>query len=287
MDLRKFGITPQNVERAKNLLRYQPFILTEDLFTGVGYSWLHPDRMGKKTCMATGDDFIFERGKVDEETFNLAWKANARLAEMYNKMIDFILLRVNCDSFLEIGCNTGYFPVMSNLKGVKQCYGVDHADYENNMMFLNEITGAKAEFFHRDYIPGRHDFSPGLDIPDHSIDVVFSCAVLIHISDPLYFLTRTARMAKKAYFVWAGFSSTDEMMINYRHPGNNHTSHPFPNCFDLGVVLSEGLLKYSMKELGFTSSYEFFFDYIGPNNKGFLFVRDDYKDENSNFFLWK
>ncbi len=119
MDLRKFGITPQNVERAKNLLRYQPFVLTEDVFTGVGYSWLHPEHMGKDPGKATGDDFIFERGKVDEETFDLAWKANSRLAEMYNKMIDFILLRLRCESFLEIGCCSGYFPVMANLKGVK------------------------------------------------------------------------------------------------------------------------------------------------------------------------
>ncbi len=223
---------------------------------------------------------------TDDDTFDLAWKANSRLAEMYNEMIDFILARVDCNSFLEVGCNTGYFPTMCNLKGVEQCHGVDHHDYSESIKFLNEVTGTKTHFYHRNYIPGKHEFSPALEIPDHSIDVVFSCAVLIHISDPLHFLTRTARMAKKAYFVWAGFTPTDKMTITYNNPGNNHTDHPFPNCFDLGVVLSEGLLKYSMKELGFTRSHEFFFNYIGPCDKGFLFLRDDYKNEKSNQFLW-
>jgi|GEM_PF-2450031 len=41
MDLRKFNLIPKQIERAKTIFNYQPFIITDDIHTGVAYSWLY------------------------------------------------------------------------------------------------------------------------------------------------------------------------------------------------------------------------------------------------------
>src|SRR5258708_15209907 len=177
MDLRQFHPTCEQVEAASKLLRYQPFILDEDRHTGVAYTWLHT----LDPTTASPGDFFFDRRILTEEVWSRAYDANRRLASLYDKLIERIVQ--TCPpggSYLDIGCNTGYFPMRASLGGIRTTVGVDPGDYAPAIQLLNKITGSSARFVAGRYDPIGHSLETEGNFGPQSFDVVSSCALLCH-----------------------------------------------------------------------------------------------------------
>jgi SAM-dependent methyltransferase len=252
MDLRYFHPTREQIEAASQLLRYQPFILDEDRQTGVGYTWLHsPD-----PTRVSPDEFFFDRRTLTEEVWNKADDANRRLASMYDNLIERIVeVCPRGGRYLDIGCNTGYFPVRAFLAGIQTATGLDPGDYAPAFQLLNEITGSSARFLSGRYDPSNHTLDTEEKLELQSYDVVSSCALLCHVPDPLHFLKAIAQLASKAVLLWSGFIESEELLIRYNWP-NKFSGAEFPNGFDDGTSISLGLLFLAMSRLGFGKGEE-------------------------------
>lgn len=249
MDLRQFLATPSQADEAASLLHYQPFVLDDNRHTGVAYSWLYsadPTREGY-------DSFLFDKRSVPEHVWANAWDANRRLAVMYDAFVEAIVPFCRGGSYLDVGCNTGYLPVRASLAGVTSAAGIDCDDYTRAFQILNGVTGSKARFHLGEYDACSHSLISGA--ANEKYDVVSSTAVLCHVPDPLYFLKAIANLATRAVFLWSGFVESNELLIRY-NPENKFRVKPFPNGFDDGTSISQGLLYHSMRELGFPNCLE-------------------------------
>jgi len=78
---------------------------------------------------------------------------------------------------------------------------------------------------------------------------------MLHVSDPLYFLSFVASRAKKALFYFGNMLNKDEYSIQYIEPNRYYRDKPFPIGFD-EVVVSRGLLFKSLDLLGFDEIIE-------------------------------
>ena len=247
MDLRPFHPPKALTDEAARLLRYQPFILDDDRHTGVAYVWLYrPD-----PTAATPQDFFFDRRTTPEAVWTKAYAANIRVAAMYDAFVKRIVeICPKPGSYLDFGCNTGYFPVSASVAGVQTTMGVDLGDYSQHVRLLNDITGASTRFSVGAYDPSSHTISLQNDFGTEQYDVVSTNAVMCHLPDPLHFLKALARLASKAIFIWDSFVDSDELLIRYLPP-NIFSDAEFPNGFDSCTSISLGLLKLSMDKLGF------------------------------------
>jgi SAM-dependent methyltransferase len=248
MDLREFRTTPEQIEAAAQHLRYQPFVIDDERHTGVAYSWLQTS----DPTTASSEDFLFDRRSIAPEVWNKAYDDNRRLAAMYDDFIERIVNICPPDgAYLDLGCNTGYFPVSVSRAGIQTAVGVDLGDYSNAFRVLNEITGASARFSTGGYNPCTRTINLNGNLPGvERYDVVSASAVLCHLSDPLYVLKAMAQLASKAIFIWNSFLETDELLIRYNLP-NKFSNAEFPQGFDDGTSISLGLLFLSMEKLGF------------------------------------
>ena len=158
-------------------------------------------------------------------------------------------------SYLDVGCNTGYFPVKACLDGVRTAVGVDLLDHSEGFQLLTEITGSQAKFARGGYDPNNHILTIEPDYGAACYDVVSSSALLCHVPDPLHFLKALATRARKAIFLWSGFIDSQELLIRYNAP-NRVFQREFPNGFDDGTALSTGLLFLAMDQLGFPNCDE-------------------------------
>jgi len=252
MDLRQFRATPTQVEAAAKHLRYQPFVLDDDRHTGAAYSWLYTS----DPASAGDHSFLFDRRIVSADVWTKAYDANRRLAAMYDSFIERIVdLCPPGGSYLDVGCNTGYFPVRASLSGIPTTVGIDLGDYTSALQLLNEITGASARFSVGRHDPSTHSIRVNGNLGAEKFDVVSTSQVLCHLPDPLHFLTALARLASRGIFIWGTFKETEELLIHY-NPPNRFTNAEFPNGFDEGTVISIGLLLLSMSKLGFTHHEE-------------------------------
>lgn len=193
---------------------------------------------------------------MSEEVWIKAYEANRRLAAMYDGFIEKIVsICPPGGSYLDFGCNNGYFPVKASLAGVRTTAGVDLGDYSAQFRVLNEITGASAKFSLGHYDPTRHSISmkEPLGVPQY--DVVSTSALLCHLPDPLHFLKAISQLASKAVFIWNGFVESEELLIRYSPP-NKFSDAEFPNGFDDATSISLGLLHLSMAKLGFVHGEE-------------------------------
>jgi len=251
MDLTKFQPTGQQVEAAARLLRYQPFILDEHRHTGVAYEWLHHDISTK----SSSERYFFDRRTAGDDVWNKAFDANRRLARMYDA---FIAQMANIcppgGSYLDIGCNSGYFPVQASLAGIRTAVGIDAEDFSQQFQLLNEITGSSAKFSVGAYDPRSHTIAMQSDFGLQNYDVVSASCLLCHIPDPLHFLKAIARLATKAVFLWSGFIDTAEFLVRYNP--TSFSGAGFPNGFDDGTSISLSLLCLSMSKLGFAHREE-------------------------------
>jgi SAM-dependent methyltransferase len=251
MDLTQFHPTPQQVEEAARLLRYQPFVLDENRQTGVAYVWLHHYDPTK----ATPEDFFFDRRNVPEDLWNAACDANRRLTSMYDAFVTRIVEACPPGgSYLDVGCNTGYFPMRASLAGLGTAAGVDAGNFSRHVQLLNEITGSSAKFSVGFYDPATHALTMEDDFGIEQYDVVSACSFLCHFPDPLHFLKAISRLASKAVFLWSGFIDTEELLIRYNP--TSFSGAEFPNGFDDGTSISLGLLFLSMSKLGFANHEE-------------------------------
>ena len=91
MDLRKYDLSPDQIEMAKQCLNYQPFVITDDVHTGVAYSWLHHKDGGRRVYGL--HEFVFDRSTEQQDIWNKANDANTRLATMYDCFLDHIVAR--------------------------------------------------------------------------------------------------------------------------------------------------------------------------------------------------
>ena len=86
MDLRQYSPSRPQILAAMGALNYQPFIISDNVQTGVAYSWIHSadpraDRFWK---------FVFQRDRLPADLWEKAVDANARLRAMYDDFISEI-----------------------------------------------------------------------------------------------------------------------------------------------------------------------------------------------------
>lgn len=244
MDLRKFDLTPSQVERAARHLNYQPFVITDDVQTGVAYSWLHHAEGGRRVYDRR--EFVFDRRLETPEVWSKAVDANRRLATMYDEFLDEIAARHPGASLADMACNNGYFVFGAALRGMKPVSGFDHGDYAETFKLLTEITGVEATFRQSHYNSWTHRVD---DFDVH--DVVVVSQIMQHIPDPLYFLSFVASRARKALLLFTGMGNTDALQVYYQKPNRFYPDTKFPVNFDNDVGLSRGLLYTSLDQLGF------------------------------------
>jgi hypothetical protein len=242
MDLRGCNLSPAKIELASRLLNYQPFFISDDLQTGVAYSWLYSEDA------RTQPPLVFHH-----EHWNSQWdkitSANARLRQMYDDFIEELASRFPGGSLFDVACNNGYFPVRAATRGMRGCAGSDReTGFGESIQFLNDAFGTNARFILAPYDPtlGR-----GADaVPQ--FDVVVATAILCHIPDPLNFLAYLGAIAKEAIFFWGQMLDTDELAISYQPPHEElSTFHTFPYCFNDNTRISKGLFRESARLMGF------------------------------------
>lgn len=264
MDLRPYSPTRAQLELAadlacRGLLCYQPFIFSEDLQTGAGYEFAKgAEGAGLVYCANPPEQFrgnaSVERHLIDPAIRGDFAAFNQRLRVLYDTMIDMVGEHVGPIPGLtmaDVGCCSGYFPVSFAKRGAKKAVGFDLVDYTPTFGLLNDILGTKAEFRHKGYSGAKQ----GVDEAEQ-FDVVFSIAVLVHLSDPLHHLAFLGRMAKKAIVVWTSTSKDPEedLAIRYKSINRYYEHAQFPFCFDF-IQISPGLLRRSLELMGFTEIY--------------------------------
>jgi SAM-dependent methyltransferase len=244
MDLRPYRLTPEQVRQASQLLDYQPFILSDDVQAGIAYDWIYgvqdPGR------------YVASRDLVDEVTWQRFATANGQLRCMYDDWIEATCKSVpDAHSVLDIACNSGYFLQRFAQKGYRECVGCDLLDKTAVFSLLNQILGTDTIFSHRRYDSWTHHM-PGCD----PADVVIASAILLHLSDPLYFLHFVSGLARKALLLFTRVIRSDEYLIKFEEPNAYYKDDPFPVCFDNNNSVSTGLLRLSLKRLGFREVIE-------------------------------
>lgn len=193
MDLRTYINSVGQVEEAKRLLNYPPFIISDEIHTGVAHSWLYAEAGGRRVYAP--HEFVFEKAHEKKEDDDKAYDANGRLMGMYDDFLDAIAARFEGVTFADIACNNGYFLAGAALRGMRRCTGIDREDYGESVRFLNKNIGVNARLMRGAYSSWTHRID-GLD----AYGVVAASQVMQHISDPLYFLSFAASRAKKALF---------------------------------------------------------------------------------------
>lgn len=243
MDLRTHNISPAQAAAAIDILNYQPFIISDQVQTGVAYSWLHGKEGGR---LARAQDFVLDKRSADPRSWAEFIDANARLRTMYDDWVKAIAEVCPGGSLLDCACNNGYFLIRALQAGMSKATGYDRADYSASVAFLNKVTGQRAKFVHRAYSPWTHRID---GCQPH--DVVVASLILCHISDPLYFLAFLGKMARQAIFYFGGMSKEPGYRIYYSKPNKFYPADEFPVCFDNDVGLSEELFFDGLSMMGF------------------------------------
>ncbi len=244
MDLRPFAPSREQVLRGTRLLDYQPFILADDVQTGIAYDWLYgPQDPGR---------YLAFRDQVSAETWNRFTSANAQLRTMYDEWIEAICLHAQGnESVLDVACNSGYFLQRFALKGYGECRGYDLLDKTEVFSYLNGILGTDARFIHQRYDSWTHRLEGC-----QPADIVIASAILLHLSDPLYFLHFLGSVTNKILFLFTRIIRAEEYIIQYHEPNEYYKDAPFPVCFDNNNDISTGLLHLSLRRLGFRQIIE-------------------------------
>lgn len=241
MDLRQLGITAQQAETAERVLNYQPFVISDDVQTGVAYSWLHT------VDPRVAPPLVFRRNEWESEWEKIT-EANDRLRHMYDDFIAEIARRFPGRSLLDVACNNGYFPVRAALSGMGDCVGSDlGTHYADSLALLREVTGAHARFIGAPYDPVSGTFP----INDR-FDVAVAAAILCHLPDPLRFLAALGSVATKAIFFWGQMLDTEELVVSLWKPHSELSKDlSFPYTFNDNTRISRGLFREAVGQMGF------------------------------------
>jgi 2-polyprenyl-3-methyl-5-hydroxy-6-metoxy-1,4-benzoquinol methylase len=257
MDLRKYSPSPEQIEKAKTVLTYQPFTLSDSVCTGTANQWVYPERFEcaeyldqpRSMCLADKNTM-----PIDEwEEFN-ATTVSQRV--MYDDWIDSIcrfLPDLSDLTMVDVACAEGYFPVSFALKGVREAHGYDMEDNGGAFDLLNTLTGSNAKFHHKAYNSMTHTID-GID----RHDIVVASAIMEHVSDPLYFLNFVSSICKRLLLIFLPTIDTKELTITYNETESRHCGDAsFPVCFD-SVKLSPTLVYRSLEMCGFKKVVELF-----------------------------
>lgn len=245
MDLREFGITCEQAQAGCKVLDYQPFILSDDLQTGVAYSWRY------SSDSRVAPPLVFDRQEHGEQ-WDKVTEINSRQRRTYDGFIRAIAARYPNATLLDMACNNGYFPIRAELFGMAPSTGMDlGGHYQNSINFLNEVCGTHASFAQTYYDPQTHSAPI-----EGQFDVVMATAISCHLPDPLNFLAFLASRAREAIFFWDQVIDTDDLLVSFRPPHFALHGRPFPFCFNDNTRMSRGLLELSLKQLGFKEIVE-------------------------------
>jgi len=248
MDLRKYLRSDEQVRQASQLLNYQPYVLSDELQTGVAHSWLYRDEGGRNSWAS---HWLCDRRLVPREVWNQFADANGRLRNMYEDWINVIVQHFPTGSLVDVGCNSGYFPLRAQQLGMRECTGYDQAEYGSAVDFLNKLLGTRVQFYQQGYDVYKH-FIPGCKVHDVAVASLLIC----HLPDPLHFLACLGRIARKGVFLFTGMAESDDFTIHYNYPNKFYKDRVFPYNFDNDTGLSRGLLFKSMEWMGFTKVVE-------------------------------
>jgi SAM-dependent methyltransferase len=261
MDLRPLIKSKRQIDAARGLalrglLSYQPYIFSDNFAVGAGLSIVAgftkdppavycPDATADET-----DPAFFAREFAKEDQREEFFSANAAMRRLYDHMIEQTADAVGPlqkMSVLDVGCNTGYFPIAFARKGARRTTGIDRIDYSPTVALLNEICGTSVRF-----APWNYD---GSLTSAEQHDLVLSVAVLVHLSEPLRHLAWLGSCARKALMVFTPCHLSDDYSIKF-HAVNRYYDHDeFPHCFDV-TTLSRPLLRLAFEKMGFSRIVE-------------------------------
>lgn len=241
MDLRGYNLSLKQIELASCVLDYQPFIISDDVQTGVAYSWLHSDDP------RVSPPLVFRRPEWLSHWDKIT-AANDRLRRMYDDFVDEIVDRYRGGSLFDVACNNGYFPIRAASRGMRDCVGSDlGAHHSKSITFLNQVLGTSARFVHAPY-----DLVSGKVPISDRFDVVVASAIMCHVPNPLHFLAALGAVAREAIFFWGQMLETEELVTAYQPPHPNLSDQQrFPYCFNDNTRVSKGLFREAARQMGF------------------------------------
>lgn len=240
MDLRKYNLSNEKIDLAKNTLFYQPFIISDDIQTGVAYDWRH----GRGV-------FQMNRKDVSRNEWNQFVEENKLLRNTYDFWIDTIISiygDISNATVIDTACAEGYFLFRFLEAGAKRCIGYDmDGRLSESISTLKKITGLNAEFYNTPYDMMSHKISGS-----ETADIVISSAIMVHLSDPTYHIHFLSSITKKMLFIFSAFDESDDLTISYQYPRMHHDKNAiFPICFSGFTKISTSLLKFGLTDLGF------------------------------------
>jgi len=244
VDLRPHNPTPEQVGALKGLIGYQPFILNDDVQTGIADIWIHKS-----------DIKSIRRSEVSPETWTRFCASNARLRAMYDGWIDAIAAAtgpLEGKTVADTASNAGFFLYRFLEKGAARCTGYDmNPKLAAVYPLLNEITGLNVEFVNTTYDQMTHQM-PGCA----PADIVISSAIMCHISDPLYYLNYLGSITRETLFLFTCIDDDKRLRITYDEPRRFYPDYDFPICFDNMTTVSRPLIDLGLRELGFRKVIE-------------------------------
>ncbi len=245
MDLSKFRLSKEDIDEARRHLFYQPFKISDDVQSGVAYDWAY----GKGIFQA-------DKRLVDPET----WAAFDHLNEQLRITYDYWLRSIaksygdmSAALVVDTACAEGYFLYGLLGHGAGRCIGYDISDRMAGAIgFLNRVTERHVEFRNIPYDMRQHKIS-GAPLAD----IVISSAIMVHLSDPTFYLEFLGSITQKVLFLYSAFEESDEFRITHEFPRMHHDNDAkFPLCFSGRTTISTGLLKFALADLGFNQVIE-------------------------------
>ncbi|MDD1700435.1 MAG: hypothetical protein LUQ04_06535 [Methanoregula sp.] len=262
MNLKKYRPSSSQIQSLIGDGCYQPFIFSDEFISGIGYSWVTGELI---IAMDKANDIAYRwqapnmplkriKNYITDENWELFVDCNTRLRNMYDSWINHTLNALDFPldySVVDTASNAGYFLYKFKEKEAGTCIGYDLLDFSNVFSTLNTLTGYNVKFFNKSYDMTSHT------IPDSSpADIVISCAIMCHLSDPLNYLAFLGSITKKALLLFTSVDDTDTFQIIYDGAKAFYPDARFPNCFDANTRISKGVLLFGLKELGFSEIIE-------------------------------
>ncbi len=184
--------------------------------------------------------------------------ANERLAMMYEDFITEIVKSTDdiaSMKYLDFACNAGYFPYRLAQLGCLQSCGIDAGDFHPAFKFVADVTGINAEFTQDSYDFSQHKLQQTV-VAEKSFDFVSNVAFMCHSSDPQFLLSYLASLTNKGLLIFSMFPSSPAYQISYSTLTSQYFGGRFPVCFDATTAMSDSLLRFGLKELGFSTVTE-------------------------------
>lgn len=262
MDLRPYRLNEKQIAKIVGEGFYQPFILSNDIQTGVGYSWqtgeiiLGMDK-GRRLCYewdGSNRPLKISGDRYTQEKWDLFVETNQRLRNMYDSWIASIydvLKPIDEHTVVDVASNAGYFLYRLAEYGATNGVGYDLLDLKNVYEVLNETMGVNIQFRNQPYDMKTHTI-PGIE----KADIVISSAIMCHLSDPTYYLSFLGSITKKLLFLFSSIDDDPSYTIRFDGAKFYYPNNSFPICFDQMAHVSKGLIEFGLKDMGFKEIIE-------------------------------